>query len=221
MRDAGIILCIGIALIGCGIQAHRVSLDASKVDVKSEPGHAVEFGVSGFPPPPSGEFPLRLELLRLDHPQYRRLNCIKYDVSIKNLSRDPVLFPWSPAPINRRDRPASGYRHALFELLLVRTNQKDWSSDTFVLYGAPTVPGSLKELKPDESVTIRLSAALSGNGPQDLSNPILHPAAGLRAKVGLCIYSPDDERFRFFHEEFSTDTLPIKVLLPGRPQVGK
>ena len=136
MRLVGIILVIGITIVGCGIQAHRVSLDATTVDVNPKHSYIVEIGASGVPSPPPREFPLRLEILRLDRLQYRRMDRIKYDVSIKNVSRDPVLFPWSPVPIFGRDRPASGYRHALFEFILARANQQDWSTDTFILSSA-------------------------------------------------------------------------------------
>jgi hypothetical protein len=146
---------------------------------------------------------------------------IKYDVRIQNVSGQRVPFPWSPSPIAQRDRPATGYRHALFEFLIVRANQPNWAVDTFVLYGAPTVAGSVRELLPGEVVTVRLAAVLSGNGPHDSNNPILHPAAGTQVKVGMVIWAPGDERFRVFHEELSRQALALAILPSDSGRAGQ
>ena len=99
----------------------------------------------------------------------------------------------------------------MFEFVIVRANQPDWAVDTFVLYGSPTVAGSVRELLPGEAVTVRLAAVLSGSGYQDDRNPILHPAAGADARVGMVVYAPDDERFRMFHQA-SSETLALSIV---------
>jgi hypothetical protein len=114
--------------------------------------------------------------------------------------------------INRRDRPAIGYRHALFELILVDGTRPDFVADTFVLYGAPTVAGSLRILGAGETVVVRLTGIFSGSGFPDERNPVLYPPPGLRMKVGMMMYASDDEQFRVFQYQASVNTLPIKMI---------
>jgi len=126
------------------------------------------------------------------------------------------LFESQVQAIHKRDRPASGYRHALFELILAKPGRQDFVANFFVLYGAPTVAGSLKELKPKEGAVVRLWGGFSGSGFQDASNPVLFPVPGLRLKVGFVMYAPGDPRFKFAPEEFSQNSLPTTLLPPLR-----
>jgi hypothetical protein len=114
-------------------------------------------------------------------------------------------------PINRRDRPPSGYRHALFEFVVMKRNQPEAAVDRFVLYGAPTVAGSLKELRPGETVVVRLPCTLTRSGYQDARNPILYPDHSLQAKISLHMHSPEDERFTFNNYQVSENTVSLTV----------
>ena len=140
-----------------------------------------------------------------------RMSRIRYDVSITNVSQDAVVFPWSPLPINRRDRPPTGYRHALFELMLKKNDYDDAVADGFALYGAPTVAGSLRVVHPGETVVVRLPGIFSGSGYQDARNPVLYPDPDVRLKVGVTMFAPGDMRFEASHTEASENTLPIKI----------
>jgi hypothetical protein len=93
---------------------------------------------------------------------------IRYDLRIANVSNEAVVIPWSAVVIHRRDRPEMGYRHAYFELLLKKDGYEEAVVDSFVLYGAPTVPGSLRALRPRETVVVRLPGILSGTGMRTL-----------------------------------------------------
>ena len=108
-----------------------------------ESGESVEIGHSSSGPdaPDAPEpFPLRVHLLATDRAAYRRMETLIYDVRLTNVSKTPVELPWSPHPIPRRDRPVSGYRHALIDLSGVSQQGRDYYFDSFVLYGSPTVP---------------------------------------------------------------------------------
>ena len=215
-------------LTACGGLHTRVFLDATTAKVEPEAGHTLEFpGTSGCASGSSGgivstcqsavqpPYPLRVKLLKTDSREYRRMSRIRYDVSLTNVSRDAVVFPWSPLPINRRDRPPTGYRHALFELMLKKNGYDDAVADTFALYGAPTVAGSLRVVHPGETVVVRLPGIFSGSGYQDARNPVLYPDRDMRLKVGLSMFAPGDVRFEVFHTEPSDNALPIKILRSG------
>ena len=208
---------IAVLLSGCGLRRQDF-LDATKAVVRTEPGHTIESGglFGSSPRTPERSYPLRVRLLKFDRRAYRQMDRIAYDVSIANISAVSIALPWSPSPISRRDRPASGYRHAIFEFIIVKSGQPDAVAHMFVLYGAPTVPRSLKELRPGERAIVRLPGTFSGSGFQDARNPILYPEANMRAKVGLSLYSPGDVRFNEFHEEFSENTLPIIIAAAPR-----
>lgn len=198
----------------CGVAHRSAFLDTTQAVIKPEPGHSIEAGGGSSAGVPRSRFPLQVRLLKKDRDGYRQMDRITYDVQLTNVSRQPLIIPWSPEVIHKRDRPASGYRHALFELILAKAGRQDFVANTFVLYGAPTVAGSLKELKPKESAVVRLWGVFSGSGFQDTSNPVLFPVPGLRLKVGLVMYAPGDSGFKYAHEEFSQNTLPITVLPP-------
>jgi hypothetical protein len=184
--------------------------------IKPEPGHSIEAGGASSADVPRSRFPLQVRLLKKDRDGYRQMERITYDVQLTNVSLQPLIIPWSPQVIHKGDRPASGYRHALFELILAKPGRQDFVVDRFVLYGAPTVAGSLKELKPKEGAVVRLWGVFSGSGFQDASNPVLFPVPGLRLKVGFVMYAPGDSRFKFAPEEFSQNSLPIRLLPPLR-----
>jgi hypothetical protein len=201
-------------------------VDVTAATISPEPRHGVEFGSCG-----SGDlrrqdpYPLQLELLRTDRRTYRRMERVAVDVRIKNISTNPVLFPSSPTPIARRDRPPSRYRHAGFDFVLLDPTREKFATDLFVLYGAPAIARSLIPLEPGESVTLRLPAMLSGNGYQDARNPILYPAPGLRIATEMWLFAPGDERFRcrFGH---SVNSLPIAIgptiaAVPDPPDDGR
>jgi hypothetical protein len=190
-----------------------VSLNATAVEIHPEAGHTLELPAVSSNPPPTSQV-LRIELVSLDRMHYRQWDRVKYDVQITNVIGESVTIPWSPVPIARRDRPAAGYRHAVFALVLMRNAHPDWAVDTFVLYGAPAVPGSLRTIRPNETVTIRLSAVLSGNGDQGPRNPIVHARPELRAGVEMVVYAPDDPRFHHFRAEHSTRGQPITIVPP-------
>jgi hypothetical protein len=222
MRQHIIVIAISAGLCGCGTLHSSSFLDATKTVVRAEPGHTVESGglrTGSYPAVPSQAAPsvpytFRVVLRRADQTTYRRMDRVKYDVTVKNVSDQPIMFPWSPTPINRRDRPAHGYRHAIFELIIARPANEDWVLDLFVLYGAPTVPGSLKRIEPGKSVTLRLPAVLTGSGFEDFRNPVLFPDPDSRLRVGMTVYAPDEKRFTDAHEEFSGNSVPITILAP-------
>jgi hypothetical protein len=205
-------------------------LDVTRVDVRPEPGHSVEFGFLGggcSTGASSGErvptvvvcnelaktnttLPLRVSLVKLDRGAYRRMDRVRYEVSITNMSGDAIIFPWSAKRINRRDRPAHGYRHALFELIIKKSGYQVAAVDSFVLYGAPTVPGSLRVIRPNETVIVRLPGIFSGGGYQDARNPVLYPDSDRRITVDVAVFSPDERDFNF--HTTSGHTLPITML---------
>jgi hypothetical protein len=192
-------------------------LDATAATVRPEPGHSIEAGgTGGYPAPPPKPFPLRIRILKLDRREYRLMDRVKYDVSITNVSAQPVVLPWSPLPINRRDRPPSGYRHASFRFVVMKQNQPDAVVDGFVLYGAPTVAGSLKAVRPGETVVVRLPGIFSKSGYQDARNPILYPDSSLQVKIEFDLYSPEDERFTPTSYVFSDNTVPIAIVAVPR-----
>src|ERR1700752_4029771 len=155
-------------------------VDGTTATLSPEPGHGAEVGPCGSGEPRrQAPFPLQLELLRTDRRTYRRMERVAVDVRIKNISTEPIVFPSSPTPIARGDRPPSGYRHAGFDFVLLDPNRAKFATDLFVLYGSPPRTGSLIRLEPGKSMTFRLPAMLSGNGYQDERNPILYPAPGL------------------------------------------
>jgi hypothetical protein len=151
-----------------------------------------------------------VSLVKLDRGAYRRMDRVRYDVSMTNMSRDAITFPWSAKPINRRDRPAHGYRHAYFELIVKKNGYQDSAVDAFVLYGAPTVPRSLRVIRPNETVVVRLPGIFSGGGHQDARNPVLYPDSDMRIRVDVSVFSPDEKDFNF-HTASGT-TLPITFL---------
>ena len=61
----------------------------------------------------------------------------------------------------------------MFEFIVKKDGYDDAVVDWFVLDGAPTVRGSLRDLRPDETVVVRLPAILSGSGYEDARNPVL------------------------------------------------
>jgi hypothetical protein len=186
-------------------------LDVTTATVSPEPGHGVEVGPCG-----SEDFarhvpyPLQLQLLRTDRRTYRRMERLAVDVRIKNVSSEAVLFPSSPTPIARRDRPLSGYRHAGFEFVLIDAKRGKSAIDLFVLYGSPAIPASLIRLEPGESITFRLPGMLSTSGYQDERNPILYPAPGLQIATEMWLFAPDEERFRCRFDR-SANSLPIAI----------
>jgi hypothetical protein len=143
------------------------------------------------------------------------MDTIRYDVGIINVSDEVIVIPWSAVVINRRDRPAAGYRHALFELTLKKDGyEEEFVVATFVLYGAPTVRNSLRVVRPGETVVVRLSGILSGNGYQDGRNPVLYPAPTMPLRVGIIVFAPGDPLFERFHAEVSENALPLTILPP-------
>jgi hypothetical protein len=221
------LIVVGLLTAACG---HKlVFLDATKVEVRPEPGHSIEGGEPlsincggsstgqfGCSSPVKKPSPLRVRLLKLDRGEYRRMDRIWYDVSITNVSDQRVTLPWSPVPINRRDRPATGYRHALVELTFKRPNHDDWVADRFVLYGAPTVDGSLRVVHPGETVVVRMAGIFSGSGYQDSRNPMLYPTPDLQIAVAISMFAPSDEMFRLSEIAYSENTLPIRMIGPHK-----
>lgn len=226
MPKVGTLFALVVTLLesSCALRQHDF-LDATKATVRPEPGHQVEVGGVFLGPTrslPEGWYPLQVRLLRLDRRGYRRMDRMEYELSITNLSTEAIVLPWSPLPINRRDRPASGYRHVIFEFMIVKPDQPEAVAHSFVLYGAPTVPGSLKELRPDETAVVRLPGILSGSGFVDARNPVLLPTTNMQAKVGMSVFAPGDRWFKDFHEEYSENTLPITIVggqVPPQPDI--
>ena len=175
------LVCLSLTLAGCSALRQGAFLDATSAKVEPEPGHTVEGGkgcgssVPGFPCAPPSASVLRVRLLGTGPRTHHQMERFGYDVSVTNISQQVVAFPWSPLPINRRDRPSAGYRHALFEFIVKKDGFEEAVVDMFVLYGAPTVVGSLKDIRPDETVVVRLPGILSGSGYEDARNPVLYP----------------------------------------------
>ena len=162
---------------------------------------AVMLGASGGHEP----FPVRLQLLATDRGTYRRMETLVYDLRLVNTSKTPVVLPWSPHPIRRVDRPPMGYRHAMIELV----DQASGSLGSFVLYGSPNVPNSLKRLAPGESVVVRVPAVLSRVG--DGAHAGVGAPAELKLQVKVSVYAPDDPLFRGYHSGRSDNALSVRI----------
>lgn len=91
-----------------------------------------------------------------------------------------------------------------------RPGYADSVAATFVLYGAPTVTGSLHVVDPEETVVVRLASIFSGSGYRDERNPVLYPNADWRLAVGVTIFAPEDEMLSQSEGAVSENTLPIR-----------
>jgi hypothetical protein len=193
-------------------------LDVTHAVVRVEPGHSLEAGTSSWPPAPHRPFPLRVELVRIEPRLYRTMEVIVYDVRLENVSTTPVVIPWSPVPIMRRDRPSAGYRHAMIALSLSAGEQHGVYADAFVLYGAPTVPHSLKCLMPGERATIRLPATIARMQRLDVTDETPRMPIEISARAEVSVYAPNDPAFALTEHETSFNTRPLSFL-PTTPAV--
>ena len=186
-------------------------VDVTTATLSPEPGHGVEVGpCDSGQPRRQAPFPLQLELLRTIGEPTGAWSASRLTCASRTSRAEPIVFPSSPTPIARGDRPPSGYRHAGFEFVLLDPNRAKFATNLFVLYRSPRVTGSLIRLEPGKVMTFRLPAMLSGNGYQDERNPILHPAPGLRIATEMWLFAPGDERFRCRFES-SVNALPIAI----------
>jgi hypothetical protein len=161
--------------------------------------------------PASSQVPLRVRLLKTDRKAYRRMEMVSYDVSLENISKNPVVIPWSPDRFG--DGPlARASARLVLAFVLTRRDGTDALIEGVALYGTPDLPGSLKTLAPGERVVIRAPAHLTGDLlPQDATSPILNPSVEVRAKATVLFDAPGDPLSKSFGAHGSENTLPFRI----------
>jgi hypothetical protein len=172
-----------------------------------------EWGVEGrasYPPTKiRSPYPLEVYVSRLNRKQYKSRQKIIYDVTLKNITDESVMIPWSPVAILTKDRPSVGYRHGGFEAMVVNEEGDEHVVTRFVLFGSPKVPNSLKEVRPQECVTIRIPGYLFETGLESNYKFFKTDLVVLAFKVGFWMHVPEDRSFDT--EVFSKNQLAIKI----------
>ena len=158
-----------------------------------------------------------MELLRLDRTRYRRWDPIVYDVKVTNTSSQVLLLPISASPIAHRDRPAVGYRSALFTLVLAAAAGRDVRLDTYGLYGAPANARSVRALRPGESVAFRFPATLRVSDAAEWPDEGLPMPTSVRARVEMIALAYSEPRTATHQHSVASAPLesPIEVVNPA------
>jgi hypothetical protein len=113
-----------------------------------------------MPPPapahfgPAPTFPFEVTLLAPDRMGYAIDEPMTFDVLLRNTSREPIDFPWSPDGAAFSPTMAGARR---IEFILTFTHpvlgSQDFASHT--VFGADAVAGSLRTIQPNETLLIR------------------------------------------------------------------
>jgi hypothetical protein len=149
--------------------------------------------------------PIRIELLRTDRRTYFQKEVVVYDVRITSISSTTIAIPWA------RSRTFDGPYGAVISLIATARGMPDFVLGSVSLLGSPSVPGSLLPLAPGHSAVVRLPAILSGYGPQDDGNPVLHPRPGVHVRAGVLIETPGAAPFAAPSTLRSREALPIPL----------
>jgi len=125
----------------------------------------------------------------LDKQQYELGEQFIYEVSIENISNQPLLLPWEPD----RGKVAPGPTSAQSSLnqmslsLVIEELEGDAIFGAQNIYGSDSVPGSLQKLLPGRKVRIRIPGGWY-LGTQDLQKrvlPLLPRQFTVKAKLEL------------------------------------
>lgn|SRR5262249_54907217 len=107
--------------------------------------------------------PFKITLLGLNKNSYQIGDEAVFDVEIENITKNPVVIPWS-ADYNKvkpdEEKTPPGYLEANLSLILVDGISGEQLTIGQGLYGSELLPGSLKKLEPKHPVRIRTPSRL-------------------------------------------------------------
>lgn len=114
---------------------------------------------------------LKLTLLDVDRTDYTVGDPIEYRVLLENQGQEPVPLPWSPDPGPFLALPTRAQGGVVLGSLFLEVRKLGsevrlaWL-DPQLLYGAPSVPGSIETLAPGEQALIRVPGVWRTTGPE-------------------------------------------------------
>ena len=122
---------------------------------------------------PMSPFTFSVRLARLDRGTYASRDPFVYELELRNIGGTPVQFPWS-VDASLFDMRVAGGTVAVVSLIDADNKSPKRTITGFMLFGAPSVPGSLETIDPGELVRIRV--------PSDWMDATEH-VVQLRARV--------------------------------------
>ncbi len=106
--------------------------------------------------------PLKITLQALDKRNYHFGDQVTYEVTLENITTSVLTIPWSPDPSKvGLDGPVNPpvYFEASLSLVAEDETAGPQFIDSHRIFGAPSVPGSLKIVRPREKVRIRAAGS--------------------------------------------------------------
>jgi len=209
-------LCLMFVLLAVRLPAQSVKAD-HYLDIPGQ-GRSGIPGGSFFPgrnslsstshPPPS---PLKITFVSVDVTDLEYGDYFNFEVLIENISKEPVVLPWSPdagAFAQPVPRTPAGFLSAL--VLLQVESESDPQSmlalfDAQALYGSSEVPRSLLTLAPGRAALLRVPAQVSATTDFGRSNILQQPGGVVRLRAGFAFLLDNVRSVR------SASTLPIRV----------
>jgi hypothetical protein len=158
-----IILCLFLLLAPATRAQDDNFLDLTKMGFPKKEkvrgwGGSVGTGKSGDSRSSVDFVPLKLTLLNCDKLNYQLGDRVIYDVMLENVGDKTYVIPWSPdweKVEGNAEEPPPGYLAAYLTLAIHDDTWGEMSMNGVALYGSKLLRGSLKSLRPGETVRIR------------------------------------------------------------------
>lgn len=124
-------------------------------------------------------------LQALDKTIYRFGEEITFEIGIQNAGKEVILVPWTPdlADLEPTD-PKANYKYLIGVVILVFKDFKDRIfSLSESLYGSPNIPGTIRDLPPGQSFTVRGRTKIENLWPREWGKEELAESSAVEAKV--------------------------------------
>jgi hypothetical protein len=141
-----------------------------------------------------------LTLVSIDKRAYSMGEEVTFEVRVENTSKSSIEIPWTPhlADLEPGD-PTRPYTYQNAAVVLDLTDPESHRSfDLFgIFYGSPDVPGTIRELRPSQSVMIRARKRLEiyedwwGNRVKEMQPLSLQASPGLM--LNSTTYTPNEK----------------------------
>jgi hypothetical protein len=124
-------------------------------------------------------------LQSLDKTVYRLGQEITWEIGIQNTGKETILVPWTPdlADLEPTD-PKAPYKYMVGVVILIFKDSEDRILTLYEsLYGSPNVPGTVHELSPGQSFTVRGRTTIKERWPPEWGKEELAESSAVDAKV--------------------------------------
>lgn len=178
--------------------------------IKRKSGTVTTDPVVGITHMPLTPKPFEITLLSLDKQSYRLGEKCVFEIQLENITNNPLVIPWSPylddvKPYDS-DKNPPGYLKADLSLIIVNKPSQERLISGITIYGSDLARGSLKTLKPKESVKFRVPGRFSFGGDEEVKTTFSRKIE-VRA-----YYKPAERNFNWpLENSMSTNSLTVEL----------